>query len=181
MMKWSWAGIVMVAVFAASAEAQVAQPQVANPLVMTVHNVTAASQARAGTPRSHEHAVEGDTLHYRLTFSNTQASPLRNVQFDNPIPTGLGYVDVSAKASTQARIEFSIDGGESYSLQPMVEVEENGIRRRVPADPSQYTHVRWKSTGAVAPGATVVAEFRAVLTGVPAPPKATAGSGSRQP
>jgi uncharacterized repeat protein (TIGR01451 family) len=181
-MKKLYCVVVVAVLFAStSAEAQVAQPAATKPLVMTVQNVTAASEARAGAPRRHEHAVHGDTLHYRLTFSNTQSGPIRNVQFDNPIPKGLSYVDVSAKASTQARIEFSIDGGESYSGQPMVEVVENGVRRNVPAEPAQYTHVRWTATGAVAPGATVVAEFRAVLNGAATQPRATAGSRPLQP
>jgi hypothetical protein len=45
----------------------------------------------------------------------------------------------------------------------MREVVEEGLRVTRPAPPQTYTHVRWRITGWVQPGAQVTAEFRAQL------------------
>jgi hypothetical protein len=56
-----------------------------------------------------------------------------------------------------------VDGGKSFSATPMIERMIDGRRVSEPAPPDSYTHVRWRVTGWVAPGATVTAQFRARL------------------
>jgi len=155
--------VMLLAGVAPALQAQQAPPT-PNPLQVTVQNLTASrDEARAQQPSTS--AQPGDTLRYVLTFTNRETRPLRNIVFDNPIPGGMVVVPASARASTEARIEFSIDGGKQFSAQPMVLVTENGRQVRRPATPESYTHVRWTLTGSVAAGASVTAQYDARVTG----------------
>jgi uncharacterized repeat protein (TIGR01451 family) len=154
----------------AAAEAE----PIPRPLVMTAVNLTAAAEAEAGKPRPDSLKVElpGDVLEYRLVFTNTTEGEVRNVVFSNPLPGGLVYVLESASSDRQAvAVEFSIDGAESWSARPTIEVlDEAGNRVRRPAPPERYTHVRWTLTGGVAPGARVQASYRTLVATAAARP-----------
>jgi uncharacterized repeat protein (TIGR01451 family) len=141
-----------------------AQGQQPKALVITAHNVTAAAQAERGAQAA---AKPGDEIRYTLVFTNVTAAPVKNVQFVDPIPSGLVYVLGSASSAQPARIEYSIDGGKSYSVQPMIEAVENGQTVQHPAPRERYTHVRWTVVGSVAPGAQVTAELRAQVSAAP--------------
>jgi uncharacterized repeat protein (TIGR01451 family) len=159
--------------FLLAVSASISHAQTAIPLEVSVKNETAAKEAEAGVPRTHIHALPGDTLRYRLSFTNTRAAALRNVRFDNPVPGGLRYVAGSAGASAASRVEFSIDGGQTFNERPLVEiVDDSGARRMISADPASYTHVRWTAPGPVDAGASVVAEFRAAVAPSVSPPVA---------
>lgn len=139
-------------------------------LVVTAENLMAGDKRhrawaeQGGDPTD---VLPGDAVRFTLRFTNTTEQPVRDVVFSNPVPEGLRYVAESATASiAETTITYSIDGGTSYSAQPMIEVTEEGERRSMPAPPEAYTHVRWTVTDWVQPGAQVTAEFRAEL---PAP------------
>jgi uncharacterized repeat protein (TIGR01451 family) len=145
-------------------QSAVAQAPAPKALVITAHNVTAEA---ASTRKNATLARPGDVIRYALVFTNVTAGPVKNIQFVDPLPKGLVYVLGSAKADTPAQLEYSIDGGKSYAAQPMIEVVENGKKVQKPAAREQYTHVRWTVLGSVAPGAKVIAEFRAQVTVAP--------------
>jgi len=88
----------------------------------------------------------------------------------------MAFVAGSARsARDDARAEYSIDGGRTYSARPMETVVVDGRRVQRAAAPEKYTHVRWTLAGMVAPGATVTAEFDArVGAGAPARADSTA-------
>ena len=131
------------------------------PFRVTAQNRTAAELAARGTPRGDDQVRPGDVVRYRLAFTNPQRTPVRPV-LANPIAPGMTFVAGSARtARADARAEYSIDGGKTYSTQPMEWVVVNGRRVQRAAAPEKYTHVRWTVGGFVAPGATVVAEFDA--------------------
>ena len=164
-MKLTSRVLVMLALAAAPAVAQQgAQPR--RPLVVTQENRTAAELAKAGTPRRDAAVRPGDVLRYRLAFTNTAGRPVRQVAFNNPLAGGMRIVPGSVKASrSDARVEYSIDGGRTFSAQPQETVMVDGrqVKRAAPAE--KYTHVRWTVDGFVAAGATVTAEFDARLGG----------------
>jgi len=150
------------------------------PLVITAQNRTAAQQAAAGSRRADDRARPGDVVRYRLAFTNPSGGSLRGVVLSDPIPAGTQYVDGSATtARADARLEFSADGGRSWSARPMETVVVNGasVRRAVPS--TRFTHVRWTVDGAVAPGATVVAEFDARVTAGSQSPSAASPQAGR--
>ena len=131
-------------------------------LRMTAVNRTAAEAAERGAKRSDDRARPGDVVRYRLTFTNVTDRAVRGVQLANPLPGGMRFVGGTARSDrADARLEYSADGGRTFSAQPTEEVVVDGrrVRRAIPAE--RYTHVRWTVDGSVAPGATVVAELDA--------------------
>jgi hypothetical protein len=101
---------------------------------------------------------------------------VRDIVLENPVPTGLFYVANSAGGSrADVQVEFSIDGGASWSARPEIEVEENGQKVRRPAPPEQYTNLRFTITGDVPAGAKVEARYRTRMPGAAAPTGSAAG------
>jgi uncharacterized repeat protein (TIGR01451 family) len=136
-------------------------------LRITATNVTAEA---AGRDAAAEAILPGDVVEYRLTFTNLQEVAVQDVVFENPLTNGLVLVLGTAEADREGvRIDYSIDGGTTWSSAPEVEVVEGGTSVRRPAPAAAYTHVRWTITDPVAPGDRVVARFRA-----------SAGSGSQE-
>jgi len=140
----------------------VAAQETATGLRIVALNLTAQEEGRA-TPEGADAPASrpGDLIEYRLSFTNTREGAVGNVVFDDPIPVGLVYVEGSAGAEPEnVVVEFSIDGGDSYTANPEIEVEEAGERVRRPAPAEAYTHVRWTVQGTLAPGEEVRAVFR---------------------
>jgi len=149
--------IAVTALFALVARSAVAgQVTAPKPLAITAHNVTAEAAHRDG-----KLARPGDEIRYSLVFTNSGQNSVKNVQFTDPIPQGTVYVLGSAAAPQPTRIDYSIDGGKTWSEQPMIVAVEAGKTVQKPAPRENYTHVRWTVLGSVAPGAQVTAEFRA--------------------
>ncbi len=148
-------------VLALPASAQVAEPQA---LVITAQNVTAQAAGRAdgdsvaGLPK--------DVIEYRLAFTNFTDGAVSHVVLNDPVPQGLIFVLGSVTASREdVLVDYSIDGGVSWSVEPTIEVEEGGQTVTRPAPAEAYTHVRWTVTGEVNRGAQVFARFRARVAG----------------
>jgi uncharacterized repeat protein (TIGR01451 family) len=135
------------------------------PLEVTAVNLNARNR---GSPT--DVVQPGDVLQYPLRFTNQTQGDVRGVVFTNPVPAGLRYVEGSAGADRQdVAVEYSTDGGQTYAATPLVTEVVGGRRVQRPASPEQYTHVRWTVRGAIAPGASVTAEFRATLPAAPQP------------
>jgi uncharacterized repeat protein (TIGR01451 family) len=88
-------------------------------------------------------AVPGDVIMYRITASNISNRQINNLVLNQKIRPGTSYVLNSATAVKGAALTFSIDGGKTYTSQPML--------GKKPAAASNYTNVRWAFTGGVAP------------------------------
>jgi len=136
-------------------------------LVVAADNLMAGDSLHlAAASRGHDPKalMAGDVVRYRLTFTNITTHPVKSVMFDNPLPTGLRYQDGTAAVDRDlVAIQYSIDGGKTYSAKPMIEVEVEGKRVPRAAPAETYTHIRWSVQGSVLPGAAVHAEFRAQL------------------
>ena len=146
------------------------QPQA---LVITAYNQMAGDANHQEMARQGGDAnalIPGDVVLYRLTFTNITDVPVRNVEFKDPLPPDLRFVGGSATADREdVVITYSIDGGQIYVEQPMIEEVVDGERVVRPAPPEMYTHVRWLVSGWVQPGAQVTAEFKAQLPANEAP------------
>lgn len=96
-----------------------------------------------------EAAMPGDTIEYQVTYSNTGATPARDVLATLPVPkSGLAYVAGSAQP---ALVQGSLDGV-TYAALPLTRtVTRNGkaVTEAVPV--SEYRFLRWK-LGDIAPG-----------------------------
>jgi len=141
-----------------------AQAQAPKALVITAHNVTAET---AGARENSAVAKPGDVIRYALVFTNVTTGPVKNIQFVDPIPQGTVYVLGSAAADHPVRVEYSIDGGKSYSARPVIAVVQDGKTVEQPAARERYTHVRWTVLGSLASGAKVMAEFRTQISEAP--------------
>lgn len=129
-------------------------------LSITPLNVTAAEAASKSKSAPRTSVLPNDVLRYTLTFTNSTDGAVRNVELRDPIPAGLHFLAGSARASRpDARLEFSADGGRSWSAAPTesVMVDGRSVVRAVPAN--RFTHLRWVVTGAVAPHAVVTGSF----------------------
>jgi uncharacterized repeat protein (TIGR01451 family) len=164
--------LLMVAL-ACTATAAHAQGPEAEALRVTASNRTAATEAERGAPRSGDEARPGDVVRYTLAFRNVAGRPIQGVVLANPVAEGTRFVAGSASSTrADARLEYSADGGRTFSPRPTVEVVEDGRRIQRAAAPEQYTHVRWIIDGTVAPDAAVTAQFEVRLgapAGEPAP------------
>ena len=156
--------ILALLIAAVPATAQQGQP---SPLVITAENLMAGDahhDEAVASGMDRNALLPGDVVLYRLIFTNTTGAPVRNVEFKDPLPAGLRYVSGSASADREdVSIAYSIDGGRTYSAEPMIEETVDGETVVRPAPAEMYTHVRWLVTGWVQPGAEVTAEFRARL------------------
>lgn len=165
-----WLALFMVLALTTSLGAQAEPPRA---LVVTAENLMsgdARHQALVAQGSDAATALPGDILLYRLRFTNVTQGDVRGVVFNNPVPKGMHYVGGSAGADRNDVVtEYSIDGGRTYSVRPMVVKVVNGARVQEPAPAEQYSHVRWTVRGSISPGASVTAEFRALLPAPPAP------------
>lgn len=102
-------------------------------------------------------AMPGDTIEYQVTYTNTGATPAREVLATLPVPqAGLAYVPDSAMP---AAVQASIDGV-TYAPMPLVRtVTRNGkpVTENVPA--AEYRFLRWK-LGEIKPGASSTVSSR---------------------
>ena len=169
-------------VVAGTAWAQSAGMQKPKALVMTADNLMQADarhQALAKDGGDPATLLPGDVIRYQLRFTNVTDDSIRHVVFNNQLPQGLRYMDATAGGDRDdLAIEYSIDGGASYSAQPMIEVEVDGKRVKRPAPAEMYTHIRWTIEGWLQPNAQVTAEFKAHLPNAVGPDGEPGGRGS---
>ncbi len=89
--------------------------------------------------------LPGDTLRYTVASENLGDKSAKDLAVTQPISPEMIYVLGSATTSNEAEITYSIDGGETFVMNPMVEVTlEDGTVEEVPAPAEAYTNVRWQ-------------------------------------
>lgn len=104
---------------------------------------------------------EGQELFYTLRIRNPSTEFARGVVVVQEIPKNTTYVPQSA-AGPGAVITFSTDGGQSYAQEGQLRVTDTaGVSR--PAQPQDYTNIRWQLRNPLAPGAVALARFRAIF------------------
>jgi len=104
--------------------------------------------------------VPGDQVIYTINYENKGKQPADHVIVTDPIPPEVAYLDGSA-FGPGTEIEFSVDG-KKWGLPGALKVKGDDGKERV-AIASDYTHIRWKLAGPVAPGQKGFVRFRAVL------------------
>jgi uncharacterized repeat protein (TIGR01451 family) len=103
---------------------------------------------------------QGDVLVWTIDAVNSGNAAAREYKAVAHIPRGTEYVDNSAQAEG-AQALFSIDGGKSYSPQPMIEQKDaDGSVKRVPAPVSMYTDIRYELANPLAEGGKFSASYK---------------------
>ncbi len=107
-----------------------------------------------------ETVVPGERVVYTVTIENVGNEPADDVVITQPINENLTYVDGSAFGPGM-EIQFSVDGGQSFALAAELTVDAEGNDR--PAQPEDFTHVRWVMQHDLPPGAQASARVAATL------------------
>jgi len=84
-------------------------------------------------------------LRYTVTAQNNTSRNMRNLIVSQPVPEGMVYVlGTATKPELRGgKVDFSIDGGKTFTERPVIRVRENGRVVEKPAPAEAYTHVRW--------------------------------------
>ena len=152
---------VVLALASGSAAAQEGTARKALVVSATILTWGQGAQTIDAAARDPNTVTRGDVVEYRLVFTNVTGEPVNNIQFTDPLPEGMHYLQGTAGANREdVDVEFSLDGGTSYSELPMVEVVVDGRTEQRPASPEDYTDIRWTVHGEVQPDARVAAVFQ---------------------
>ena len=86
----------------------------------------------------------GEILHWTIASENEGDGEAKEYKAVGKIPAGTVFVAKSAKAQGAA-VTYSIDGGKTFSAQPMIEEKQaDGSVKLVPAPESMYSQVRFE-------------------------------------
>jgi uncharacterized repeat protein (TIGR01451 family) len=102
--------------------------------------------------------VPGREVVWTVTATNVCDKPAEHVSIENPVPEHMVYVDGSA-IGPGTDVLFSLDGRNFASAAALAVHEPNGQSR--PARADEYAAIRWSLKSALAPGAVVLARYRA--------------------
>jgi uncharacterized repeat protein (TIGR01451 family) len=103
---------------------------------------------------------QGQVVYYTVRIRNVGAAFARDVIVTQRIPVNTIYVEDSA-SGPGANITFSVDGGQMFEPADKLMIDVEGNTQ--PAQPAQYTHIRWHLRNPLAPDAIALARFRAVF------------------
>ena len=102
----------------------------------------------------------GEILDWTIVSENSGNADARDYKVVGHIPQGTALVADSAKADG-AKTFYSIDGGQSYSAQPMIEEKQaDGTVKQVPAPVSMYTEIRYEWADPLAQGGKLSASYK---------------------
>lgn len=102
----------------------------------------------------------GEILDWTINAENSGNAAALEYKTVGHIPRGTEFVAGTAKADG-AKAVFSIDGGKSYSPQPMIdEKQADGSIKRVPAPTSMYTEIRYEWADPFAQGGKLSASYK---------------------
>ena len=95
-----------------------------------------------------------------MTSENEGTAPALDYKTVGHIPRGTEFVPGSAKADG-AKTVFSIDGGKSFSPQPMIEEKQaDESTKRVPAPSAMYTEIRYEWADPLSQGSKLSASYK---------------------
>lgn len=103
----------------------------------------------------------GETLDWTITSQNEGNAPAHEYKTVGQIPQGTSYIAGSATTDGSASVTYSIDNGQSYTAQPMMEEKQSdGSVKRVAAPVSMYTQVRYEWADPLADGGKLTASYK---------------------
>lgn len=90
-------------------------------------------------------AKSGQIIEYRYHAKNTSEGDINNFVPIIPIPSVTTFLSGSATESDLFVLEYSVDGGKSFAVAPLMKkvTNDQGEEIEVEVDPSEYQAVRW--------------------------------------
>ena len=111
--------------------------------------------AEAGTVKP------GEVLNWQIATANEGTGAAREYKTVGEIPAGTAFVAGSAAGENGSTVTYSIDGGKTFSTQPIIEQKQpDGTVKRVAAPVSMYTQVRYEWADELAAGGRVNASYK---------------------
>jgi uncharacterized repeat protein (TIGR01451 family) len=108
-----------------------------------------------------ENVKPGEILDWQIVSSNDGTAEARDYKAVGHVPSGTSLVAGSAAAESGSNVTYSIDGGKTFSTQPVVEERQaDGSVKTVPAPVSMYTEVRYEWSDALAAGGKLSASYK---------------------
>jgi hypothetical protein len=108
-----------------------------------------------------EHVKPGEILDWQIVSSNEGTGAARDYKAVGHIPAGTVLVAGSASGENGSQVTYSIDGGKTFSTQPVIEERQpDGTVKQVAAPVSMYTEVRYEWSDALAPGGKLSASYK---------------------
>ncbi|MDT5063450.1 MAG: hypothetical protein QOH63_3909 [Acidobacteriota bacterium] len=103
----------------------------------------------------------GETINWTITSENDGNAPAHEYKTVGQIPKGTTFVAGSATAEGSTTVVYSIDNGQTYSVQPMIEEKQaDGSTKPVPAPTSMYTQVRYEWADPLAANSKLSATYK---------------------
>ena len=103
----------------------------------------------------------GEVLNWQIATVNEGNAAAREYKTVGEIPAGTVYVAGSAAGENGSTVTYSIDGGKTFSTQPIIEQKQpDGTVKRVAAPVSMYTQVRYEWADELAAGGRVNASYK---------------------
>lgn len=106
-------------------------------------------------------AVPGTEVIFTTVFENVSAKPAGDIVITNPVPDNTRYKAGSAMGR-DIDITFSVDGGRTFAAPEQLKVKGADGKPRA-AQPSEYTHLRWRYKKQLPPGKSSDVSFRAII------------------
>ena len=108
-----------------------------------------------------DHVKPGEILDWQIVSSNEGTGAARDYKAVGHIPAGTVLVAGSASADSGSTVTYSIDGGKTFTTQPVIEERQpDGAVKKVPAPVSMYTEVRYEWSDAFAPVGKLSASYK---------------------
>lgn len=108
-----------------------------------------------------ESVKPGEVLRWNLTSVNEGSGAARDYKAVGDIPQGTTFVAGSASGERGSTVTYSIDGGKTFSTQPIIEERQaDGTVKRTPAPVSMYTQVRYEWNDELASGGRLGASYK---------------------
>ena len=106
----------------------------------------------------------GDVLRYTVDGANSGDVDAKGLSITQPIPAETTYMLKSAQADSSAETVYSIDGGQSFVAEPMIEVTlPDGTVQLQPAPAEMYTHIQWNFGDDLASAQAVKASYNVTV------------------
>jgi uncharacterized repeat protein (TIGR01451 family) len=103
----------------------------------------------------------GEFLDWTLVSANEGEGDAQNYRVVGQIPAGTQYVAETAKGDDAPQVKYSIDGGKTFSAQPMIdEKQTDGSVKKVPAPVSMFTQIQFEWANSLASNAKYNAAYR---------------------
>lgn len=101
--------------------------------------------------RDMKEVAPGQTIQYKLTYSNNSDKAFKGLVITGPVPTNTHYLANTARTKVSSNRLVSIDGGKTFEKEPVKRQQKmaDGTVKTVIIPADKYTHIRWKANDAL--------------------------------